>query len=676
MISRSKSIYQLIIYHQKYKKFNQINYRFFEQIYQVKLLLIQMEIEDIRDYEELENFEKVEEIPLQDELFEIQKIVDISKILSVKRLKHSKVLIMKKYYFQIPNYFEQENLDGEATFMNQEGKDELDIIENGDGTAQIVRIDQLYKVLTFFNVEIQIQAEVYRQHFNLKPIYTQEVRQLCHYREIINCIKECTKGYIQEQFENNNLQNKNQIEIRNKICDILFKQTQIHQDIFDIQFKNKDLDLFEKMIINNQIDQITSNQIRQFKIWRQFNSLPITTVNKCFCEKYQSRSQLSASQVQEILDRVQNQLFFNKDNDLSNYIQCEEVYFNISQRTRDFKFSNKIYLKVGQKDGNPFFFTKDNSEQFIGNLFTKYLNSLNCVSIEIDDNQNLFNETVKIVKEQKTCQLFLFQIKDFLMNVDYKILDLLGFNRLARYLKQRTIYYYDPITKLETKINNKNGTKGIFFGEVFASDVCLIVCQVISSFIEKDPTLQKIDFQIKVLFNYSSFLIKLTPKNNQNLVTQSEDIPKPQFFMKLVSEILHSFGFEEQKSSVRYYSCDQNKNIILQKLDEKDQFIEASDFYFYRQDLIKTNENYKEFSTEQINYLKHLLNDSEIIKENDLLNSPQQQIIHYINLRLIKRYIKKGNGNLLDKEDLNLLYKHIYQFVELPFFVNKIPFLN
>ncbi|KAL4509140.1 hypothetical protein ABPG72_018071 [Tetrahymena utriculariae] len=634
-----------------------------------------MELEYIKDCEEIENFEKVEEIPLQDELFEIQNIVDISKILSVNRLKHSKVLIMKKYYLQIPNYFEQENLDGEATFINQEGKDELDIIENRDGTAQIVRIDQLYQVLTFFNIEIQIQAEVYRQYFNIKPIYTQDVRQLCHYKEIINIIKEYTKGYIYDQFEKNGLQNKNQIEIRNKVCAILLKYTQINSNIFDIQFKNKDLDFFERMIINKQIDKITSSQIRQFKIWRQFNSLPITTVNKCFCEKYQSRSQFNAAQVQQIFDRVQNQIYINKDNDLSSYIQCEEVYFNISQRPRDFKFSNKIYLEVRQKDGNPFFFTKDNSEQFIGNLFTKYLNSQNCVSIEVDDNQNLFTETVKTVKEQKTCQLFLFQIKDFLMNVDYKILDYLGFNRLARYLKERQIYYFDQATKQETKINTKNGTKGIFFGEVFASDVCLIICQVISSFIEKELTLQKSDLQIKVLFDYSSFLIKIIPKNSQNQVTQSEDISKPQFILKLVDDILSNFGFQLQKCSLRYYSCDQNKNILLQKLDEKgSKFIEAGDLYFYRQDLIKTNESYKEFTAEQIDYLKQLLNDAEHIKENDLLNSPQQQIIHYINLRLIKKFIKKGNGEILDKDDLNLLYKHIYQYVELPFFVNKIPF--
>ncbi|KAL4480110.1 hypothetical protein ABPG74_020626 [Tetrahymena malaccensis] len=636
-----------------------------------------MELDQSIDYDNLEHYVKVEDIPLQDELFEIQRIIDISKILSVNRLKNSKVLIMKKYYLQIPNHFEQENLDEEATFINQEGNDDLEIVQNSDGTAQIVRLDQLYQVLTFFNIEIQIQAEVYRQFFNLKPIYTQEARQLCHYKEIINVIKESTRGYIYEQFEKNGLENKNQINTRDQICDILLKSTQIHQNIFDIQFKISDLDQFERMIINKQIDQISSSQIRQFKIWRQFHSLPITTINKCFFEKYKTSSQFNAAQVQEIFDKVQSLLYLNKDTDLSSYIQSEEVYFNISQRPRDFKFSNKIHLEVGQKDGIPFFFTKDNNEQFIGYLFTKYLNSQNCVSTEVDDNQNLFSQIVKIVKEQKSCQLFLFQIKDFLMNVDYKILESLGFNKLARYLKERTIFYTDPFTKQEIKINNQNGTKGIFFGEVFASDVCLMICQVISSFIEKDKQFQKSDFQINVLFDHSSFLIKMTPKNDQDQVSQINDnISKPQFYLELVSNILHNFGFEQQQSSVRYYSCDQNKNIILQKLGEKGEFVEATDLYFYKQDLLKTTEQHKEFSTEQIDYLKQLLRDSETIKENDLINSPQQQIIHFINLRLIKKYIKKGNGDILDKDDLNLLYKHIYQYVELPFFVNKIPFLN
>ncbi|KAL4455284.1 hypothetical protein ABPG74_012436 [Tetrahymena malaccensis] len=534
---------------------------------------------------------------------------NVDTILSTEKNIHKKnlVKINDKFYFQIPNEFEQTlESEDEASY-----KDNIQIQENGS-YAKILNINDLYSICQYFQLEHEITAVLIFQFLKFELIQENFVNYFQNQ-------KTCNVLQFIERYNRFLLQNM--LRPLNRYRDAIQTYSQylsnykiFHKNIINACISPVNIQRMQELILQDKSNEITEEEKEKFVDWVELLDFQIINQSPIFdeCHSLEEDDVWTFQRVQKLLDESIND--FQVD---ENYIESMKIKGNYQDYFVYDKdhLNNMIFPKITKekqekrctgemrlKNRKYRLAIKSQSCEFLQTLFYKNKNEWKLNSKILDEVKNelkdqyIFQElesdynaeeqykiNYKMEKLIKRKYYVYLDLKDFCLNIDYNVVEkLINMPQLANYLRQRKVYYVDPVTKQEEQLILK---KGILIGEVYLNYVMACLSDLLLKIV-KEIFAKKLNspfYDIDYSSYVDDFFIQINLKKE---VDQSEFVSLIEDTLKELEQKLNKLGFSIMNKNKLQLLGDYDGKINSWKINDQFQFRPCQSFVIFDQDLL------------------------------------------------------------------------------------------
>ncbi|KAL4455282.1 hypothetical protein ABPG74_012434 [Tetrahymena malaccensis] len=591
---------------------------------------------------------------------------NVNQILSTQKNpgKRNLIKINDKYYFQIPNNHEQTlESNDEASY-----KGYIQIKENGS-YAKILRIQDLYEICQYFQLEDGIAAVLIFQFAQFQEIQENFIQ---FFKEKKKEIDNDVLGFIQRH---NRAVLSNLLRPLGRYDDAFKKYSKYltDYDIFNRSLVNVcylpvNIQKIQELTLQNKSKEIRLEEREKFIDWVELLNFKQIISSTIFNEGYDLKKDdvWTVQRVQQYLDESINNLQVNKDYIKS--LSYQQIFY-----IREKHLNNLIYppIKIDEeeqkctvemrlKNEKYRLAVKSQSCEFLQTLFYR-------TEFYMTFNTSTANRVRNEIKVKGCRKYYLYlDLKDFCLNIDYNIVEKVFFMpQLANYLRQRKVYYVDPVTKKEELLILK---KGIIIGEVYHNYIATGVTELLTNLI-KDILDQKFqyDFSQEYSVYFDDFFIDMDLYQEHD---QSEFIKQMENTLKVLEQKLNDLGFDINKKKLQLLANYKGK-IKAWKINEQFQFKPSESFVICNQDLLKDKPVEEKESKQQkidqfLNNLGFQQNDTLLHQANiDKLSKIEQ----YLTVKFLKtsKFVDANQKKaiiqyILDKNKLKDLFSELNQY--------------
>ncbi|KAL4455283.1 hypothetical protein ABPG74_012435 [Tetrahymena malaccensis] len=577
---------------------------------------------------------------------------NVDAILSTEKNtnKRNLVKVNDKYYFQIPNEFEETlECDDEANY-----KENIQIEKNGS-YAKILSLDDLYDICQYFQLKHEITAVLIFQFLKFEQISENFVHFLQD-KEIDNVI-----GFIQKY---NRCLLQNMLRPLNRYHDAFQTYSQylanyniFHKSLVNVCVLPVNIQRIQELILKGKPNEVTEEEREKFINWVELLDFQIITSNTIFNECYNlERDDVwTVQRVQQHLDESINNLQIdeyyierikNKDPFQKFFLYERNHLKNLTfpQITKE-KQEKKCIVEMRLKNKKYRLAIKSQSCEFLQTLFYKN-------EIQMNFNSKITNYVKNELENLNITKYYVFlDLKDFCLNVDYDVVEnLINMPKLANYLRQRKVFYVDPVTKKEEQLILK---KGIIIGEVYHNYILTCISDILLGIV-KETFAEKLKY-LHPSLDYSNyfddFLIEI---NLHKSIDQSEFVNLIETALKDLELKLNKIGFNINKKKLQMLSNCFGK-INAWEINDQFQFKPCESFVIFDQDLLKDNQN-EEQSLEQIR-IEHFLKKLSSKFDNNLLHKAKIDQLSKLEQYFTVKFLKMSN--LVNYQNKKAIIQHI-----------------
>ncbi|KAL4503189.1 hypothetical protein ABPG72_014418 [Tetrahymena utriculariae] len=528
---------------------------------------------------------------------------NVDLILSTEKNPNKKNLIKinSKYYFQIPNQHEEELENNDETCYYED----IQIDENGS-YARILSLSDLYNICKYFKLQDGIAALLILQFLNFK--------QIDEY--FIEYSEQCSSHVLKFIQKHNHIVLTNLLRPLNRYHDAIKTYSQFlthflifHNSLANVCAQQINIKKIEDLVLQNRSKEITEEESENFVLWMELLGYkilsPSTIFNECF--NLEKEDVWTVQRVQRHLDESINNLQLNEK--YINKFKLQMLFKNFNQQNLFFNENHirnqqypkitkeqskqKCYVEMRYKMNKYRLAVNSQSSEFLQTMFYKN-------DIKMQFNSKIVNKVKKELEDKYQSKFYLFlDLKDFCLNVDNDVVEkLIYLPELANYLRQRKVYYVDPVTKKEEQLILR---KGIIIGEVYHNYILTCLSELLLSIV-KETFCQQFQ-ELSHILNYSNhlddFFIEIEIAQN---VDKSKLIELIEGILKNLEENFNKIGFSINMKKLQLLA-NQGGQINAWKINDQLKFSPCQSFVIFQQDLLKANDNAQENRQQQIDQL-------------------------------------------------------------------------